>query len=185
MATERDYLSLADRSAFHLELVTRPPTSDYLCCESQPETMALTQDRRALYEEAVITFGNALDPTRPRISDDPEKRRRIRAPSSASTTAKQLTLRIRSARWRIGWRSTPRYNQAVKPLLDDALEGLREATELARSIRTALDEDYLLWIAELEARPENQPGADKTAVWHAQRVYLDFFERVRSVSARV
>ena len=50
------------------------------------------------------------------------------------------------------------------PTLDDALRMLREATEQAPLIRVELDEEYLRYIAAVEALPQNQSGADKTWV---------------------
>lgn len=49
--------------------------------------------------------------------------------------------------------------------LEDGLRALAEATELAKSIRIELDDDYLRAIAIVEALPENQSGADKSWVW--------------------
>ena len=48
--------------------------------------------------------------------------------------------------------------------LEDGLRALRESTELAKSIRIELDDEYLRAIALAEALPENQSGADKTWV---------------------
>ena len=67
----------------------------------------------------------------------------------------------------------------VRPTLEDGLRALEEATALAGRIRIELDEEYLHWIALLEARPENKAGADKTGVWYAERVF-----RAAMVSAR-
>lgn len=67
----------------------------------------------------------------------------------------------------------------MKPSLEDGLRALREATELAKSIRIELDEQYLRWIAQIEARPENQSGADKSRVWRRDRAFRDFFARAR------
>jgi hypothetical protein len=52
----------------------------------------------------------------------------------------------------------------VNPTLADGLRALEEATELAKSIRIALDEEYLRLIAIVEAMPANQSGADKSWV---------------------
>jgi len=65
----------------------------------------------------------------------------------------------------------------MKPTLGDGLRALREATELAKSIRIVLDEQYLRWIAEIEARPENQSGTDKSRVWRRDRAFRDLFIR--------
>jgi len=53
----------------------------------------------------------------------------------------------------------------MKATLDDGLRALAESSELARSIRIELDDDYLRAIAIVEALPENQSGADKSWVW--------------------
>jgi hypothetical protein len=67
----------------------------------------------------------------------------------------------------------------VRPTLEDGLRALREATELARTIRIDLDDQYLRWIAEIESRPENQPGADKSGVWRAEQTFRDVFIKAR------
>ena len=65
----------------------------------------------------------------------------------------------------------------MRPTLADGLHALRDATERARSIRIDLDEEYLANIARLEARPENQSGADKTWVGRLDRAFRDMFRR--------
>ena len=50
----------------------------------------------------------------------------------------------------------------MRSTLEDGLRALREAAELAASIRIDLDDRYLRAIALVEALPENQSGADKT-----------------------
>jgi len=67
----------------------------------------------------------------------------------------------------------------MRSTLEDGLRALRNATELAKSIHPSVDEEYLEWILEIEARPENQSGSDKTWVWHAQQVFLSVFKSVR------
>ena len=67
----------------------------------------------------------------------------------------------------------------MKPSLEDGLRVLREATELAKSIRIELDDQYLQWIAEIEVRPENQSGTDKGRVWRRDRAFRDIFTRAR------
>jgi hypothetical protein len=67
----------------------------------------------------------------------------------------------------------------MKPTLEDGLRALREATELAASIRIELDAEYLRAIAIAEALPENQSGADKTWVWRMDRAFREHFKRVR------
>lgn len=59
----------------------------------------------------------------------------------------------------------------MKPTLEDGLRALREATELAKSIRIELTDDYLELIATVEALPQNQPGADKSGRWRGSRAY--------------
>jgi hypothetical protein len=49
--------------------------------------------------------------------------------------------------------------------LEDGLRALREATDLARSIRVELDTEYLQAIGRVESLAANQAGADKTWVW--------------------
>jgi hypothetical protein len=63
--------------------------------------------------------------------------------------------------------------------LEDGLRILREATERAKSIRPTVDEQYLQWILQIEARPENQSGADKSGGWRAHLKFLSFFENAR------
>jgi hypothetical protein len=46
--------------------------------------------------------------------------------------------------------------------VEDGLRALEEAAIHARTIVVDLDEAYLRHIAEVEAMPSNQPGADKT-----------------------
>ena len=53
--------------------------------------------------------------------------------------------------------------------------------EAARSIHPTVDEQYMKWILDIEARPENQSGADKTAEWHAMQAYLEVFRHAREV----
>jgi len=67
----------------------------------------------------------------------------------------------------------------MRSTLEDGLRALRNATELAKSIHPTVDEEYLEWILEIEARPENQSGSDKTWVLHAQQVFLSVFKSVR------
>ena len=67
----------------------------------------------------------------------------------------------------------------MKPTLDDGRRALEVAAGQASTIRIEVDEQYAEWIAEIEARPDNQSGTDKTSVWDSQRVYLEFFEHAR------
>jgi hypothetical protein len=69
----------------------------------------------------------------------------------------------------------------MRPTLEDGLRALREATELAKSIRIELDDDYLANIARVEARPENQSGADKSWVWRLDRAFRGMFKQAKYV----
>lgn len=57
----------------------------------------------------------------------------------------------------------------MKPTLEDALRGLEEAAEFAKSYRFEMTEDYLALIARVEAMPQNQTGADKSGRWLGRR----------------
>jgi hypothetical protein len=74
------------------------------------------------------------------------------------------------------WR---RYNRPVAHTLEDALRGLDEAFEMAKSIRVEFDDVYRRLIAIVEAMPRNQAGADKSYVWEADQAFRDHFKRVR------
>jgi len=67
----------------------------------------------------------------------------------------------------------------MRPTLEDGLRALREATELAKTIRIDLTEDYLHLISVVEALPRNQSGTDKSSVWRAERAFREVFTRVR------
>ncbi len=69
----------------------------------------------------------------------------------------------------------------MNPTLEDGLRALREATEQAKSIRIELDDEYLAFIAAVEARPDNQSGADKMWVWRLDRAFRDLFARATYV----
>ena len=69
----------------------------------------------------------------------------------------------------------------MKSTLEDGLRALARASEAAQSIHPTVDEQYLKWILEIEARPENQSGADKTEEWYALQAYLDVFKQAREV----
>ena len=64
-----------------------------------------------------------------------------------------------------------RISLLVGPTLEDGLRALREATELAKLIAIELDDAYLANIARVEARPENQSGADKSWVWRMDSAF--------------
>jgi hypothetical protein len=63
--------------------------------------------------------------------------------------------------------------------LEDGLRALREATELAKSIRIEVDDEYLRAIALAEALPENQPGSDKTWIWRTDEAFRRHFRLAR------
>jgi hypothetical protein len=70
----------------------------------------------------------------------------------------------------------------MRPTLEDGLQALREATELAKTIRIDLDDDYLANIARVEARPENQSGADKSWVWRMEIAFQHFYAAARRLT---
>jgi hypothetical protein len=55
--------------------------------------------------------------------------------------------------------------------LEDILRGLEEAAEWAKTYRFEMTDDYLALIERVEARPENQSGADKSGRWRGSRAY--------------
>jgi len=59
----------------------------------------------------------------------------------------------------------------MKPTLEDGLQALREAAELARHIKIELTDEYLALIAQVEALPQNQSGVDKSGRWLGSRAY--------------
>ena len=65
--------------------------------------------------------------------------------------------------------------------LEEGLRILDWAVEAAKSIRIELDDDYLALIEEVEARPENQSGADKSWVWLRHGSIDDQFPRAKLV----
>lgn len=65
--------------------------------------------------------------------------------------------------------------------IEDGLRALEEATELAKSIRIEVDEEYRRAIALAEALPENQPGADKTWVWKMDRAFREHYKNAKPV----
>ena len=65
------------------------------------------------------------------------------------------------------------------PTLEDALRMLREAAEQAPFIRVELDEEYLRYIAAVEALPQNQSGTDKTWVERSDRAFREHYRHVR------
>jgi hypothetical protein len=68
-----------------------------------------------------------------------------------------------------------------KSTLEDGLRILAEATELAKSIRIDLTDDYLRLIAQVEAMPRNQNGADKSYVWRAEQAFRATFKNARLI----
>lgn len=69
----------------------------------------------------------------------------------------------------------------MDPELERVLRGIKEAAEFARTYRFELTEEYLAYIAYLEALPENQSGVDKSHVWRGLRAYTESFKHVRLV----
>jgi hypothetical protein len=69
----------------------------------------------------------------------------------------------------------------VDPEVEAALRAIDEAVEWATSYRFEITEEYLQLIAQVEAMPQNQSGADKSYVWRAQRAYREFFKNARLV----
>jgi hypothetical protein len=66
----------------------------------------------------------------------------------------------------------------VKSTVENGLRILREAAEQAAQIRIELTDDYLALIAQVEAMPQNQAGADKTERLNGSRSYLESFRNV-------
>lgn len=67
----------------------------------------------------------------------------------------------------------------MNPTLEDGLRALEEATEQAKAIRIELDDNYLALIAQVEGRPDNQSGSDKSWVWRMDRAFRDHFANVK------
>lgn len=67
----------------------------------------------------------------------------------------------------------------MRSTLEDGLRALREATELAASIRIELDDQYLRAIALAEALPQNQSGSDKSWVWRMEHAFREHFKRAK------
>lgn len=55
--------------------------------------------------------------------------------------------------------------------LQRVLKGLDEAAEFAKTYRFEMTEDYLALIAQVEALPRNQSGADKSGRWLGSLAY--------------
>jgi hypothetical protein len=70
----------------------------------------------------------------------------------------------------------------MRSTLEDGLRALARASELAKSIHPTVDDQYLKWILEIEARPENQSGTDKSGGWRAHQAFLSFFKNARGPS---
>ena len=49
--------------------------------------------------------------------------------------------------------------------LERVLRGLEQAKEFAKSYRFQMTDEYRALIAQVEALPRNQPGADKSGTW--------------------
>lgn len=69
----------------------------------------------------------------------------------------------------------------MKSALEDGLRILAESTELAKSITIELTDEYLALIARVEAKPQNQSGADKSYVWRAEQTFRACFKNTRLV----
>jgi hypothetical protein len=69
----------------------------------------------------------------------------------------------------------------MDPELERALRGLEEAAEFARTYRFELTPEYLELIARVEAKPENQSGADKSGVWSGLQSYKNFFKNAKYI----
>ena len=63
------------------------------------------------------------------------------------------------------------YNARMEPRVEEVLRGLEEATAFARSYRFELTADHVEVIEQVEALPQNEPGARKGSRWlgHAGR----------------
>lgn len=57
----------------------------------------------------------------------------------------------------------------MRRTVDDGLRAIREATELAKSIRVELSDEYLRLIAMVEAMPQNQSGSHKGSRWRGRQ----------------
>jgi hypothetical protein len=65
------------------------------------------------------------------------------------------------------------------PELERVLRGFKEAAEFARTYRFEMTDEYLALLAQVEAMPQNQSGADKSHVWRGLRAYRDSFKNVQ------
>ena len=63
--------------------------------------------------------------------------------------------------------------------LEEALRGLKEATEFAQSYSFELDDWYLDAIKRLEDDPANQAGTDKSWVCHSLTSFRRYYTTVR------
>jgi hypothetical protein len=91
-----------------------------------------------------------------------------------------LSVRIRQDFALLSTRPTRRrYDGRVNPTLADGLRALEEATELAKSIRIELDEEYRRLIALAEALPSNQSGADKTWVGRMDTAFRTHYRETK------
>jgi len=67
----------------------------------------------------------------------------------------------------------------VKSTLEDGLRALREAAQLAKSIRIELDDEYLRAIAIVEGLPQNQSGSDKSTVWRLEEAFRNHYRLLK------
>jgi hypothetical protein len=68
--------------------------------------------------------------------------------------------------------------------LERGLRALAEASELAKSIKIELTDDYLSLIARVEAMPRNQNGVDKSYVWRSEQAFRTSFQGWRLVDSK-
>ena len=80
---------------------------------------------------------------------------------------------------------TPATRRKIAPMDPATAEALRLLDEIVRTVPAhepvTLTDDHLRLIERIEALPENQDGADKTANFAAARKLLDFHRNARRV----
>ena len=65
--------------------------------------------------------------------------------------------------------------------LQRVLRGLERAREFAKSYRFQMTDEYRALIAQVEALPQNQSGADKSRNWPGMRAFVDSFKRATPI----